>query len=161
MRPLRIGVNALYLIPGGVGGTEIYLRNLLLALPPLPRDHETQQARVDYLGAGLLIAGILAVLFAINQLPSNGPSVLLGAVFAAGLVVLVLFVRRQLRITHPLIRMSFFRNPTFNLTNAILSGNLFIVIYIVSYPNKLKDLNCQLYMNETFLWMNILRPDLH
>jgi glycosyltransferase involved in cell wall biosynthesis len=27
--PLRIGVNALYLIPGGVGGTEIYLRNLL------------------------------------------------------------------------------------------------------------------------------------
>jgi len=29
---LRIGVNALYLIPGGVGGTEIYLRNLLGAL---------------------------------------------------------------------------------------------------------------------------------
>ena len=29
MAPLRIGVNALYLIPGGVGGTEIYLRNLL------------------------------------------------------------------------------------------------------------------------------------
>lgn len=32
MRPLSIGVNALYLIPGGVGGTEIYLRNLLAAL---------------------------------------------------------------------------------------------------------------------------------
>jgi glycosyltransferase involved in cell wall biosynthesis len=30
--PLRIGVNALYLIPGGVGGTEIYLRRLLEAL---------------------------------------------------------------------------------------------------------------------------------
>jgi glycosyltransferase involved in cell wall biosynthesis len=29
---LRIGVNALYLIPGGVGGTEIYLRSLLAAL---------------------------------------------------------------------------------------------------------------------------------
>jgi glycosyltransferase involved in cell wall biosynthesis len=29
---LRIGVNALYLIPGGVGGTEIYLRGLLGAL---------------------------------------------------------------------------------------------------------------------------------
>jgi len=29
---LRIGVNALYLIPGGVGGTEIYLRNLLDAM---------------------------------------------------------------------------------------------------------------------------------
>lgn len=32
MRPMRIGVNALYLIPGSVGGTEIYLRNLLPAL---------------------------------------------------------------------------------------------------------------------------------
>jgi glycosyltransferase involved in cell wall biosynthesis len=32
---LRIGVNALYLIPGGVGGTEIYLRNLLQALAPI------------------------------------------------------------------------------------------------------------------------------
>ena len=29
---IRIGVNALYLIPGGVGGTEIYLRSLLQAL---------------------------------------------------------------------------------------------------------------------------------
>jgi glycosyltransferase involved in cell wall biosynthesis len=31
----RIGVNALYLIPGGVGGTEIYLRELLIALARL------------------------------------------------------------------------------------------------------------------------------
>src|SRR5580692_6958353 len=29
---ISIGVNALYLSPGGVGGTEIYLRNLLRAL---------------------------------------------------------------------------------------------------------------------------------
>lgn len=32
MRPLSIGVNALYLLPGGVGGTEIYLRGLLAGL---------------------------------------------------------------------------------------------------------------------------------
>jgi glycosyltransferase involved in cell wall biosynthesis len=31
-KQLRIGINALYLIPGGVGGTEIYLRCLLAAL---------------------------------------------------------------------------------------------------------------------------------
>lgn len=35
MASLRIGVNALYLIPGGVGGTEIYLRSLLAALAGL------------------------------------------------------------------------------------------------------------------------------
>jgi glycosyltransferase involved in cell wall biosynthesis len=37
MRALRIGVNALYLIPGGVGGTEIYLRSLLAAMADLDR----------------------------------------------------------------------------------------------------------------------------
>ncbi len=37
---LRIGVNALYLIPGGVGGTEIYLRNLLEALAAIDRRNQ-------------------------------------------------------------------------------------------------------------------------
>lgn len=37
---MRIGVNALYLIPGGVGGTEIYLRNLLAACAETGREHE-------------------------------------------------------------------------------------------------------------------------
>jgi glycosyltransferase involved in cell wall biosynthesis len=40
MRPLRIGVNALYLIPGGVGGTEIYLRGLLAALAEIDADNQ-------------------------------------------------------------------------------------------------------------------------
>lgn len=39
--PLRIGVNALYLIPGGVGGTEIYLRRLLAACQE--REQDTHQ----------------------------------------------------------------------------------------------------------------------
>jgi glycosyltransferase involved in cell wall biosynthesis len=37
---LRIGVNALYLIPGGVGGTEIYLRNLLRALARIDSENQ-------------------------------------------------------------------------------------------------------------------------
>src|SRR5580698_3406037 len=37
---IRIGVNALYLIPGGVGGTEIYLRELLGALAAIDSTNE-------------------------------------------------------------------------------------------------------------------------
>jgi glycosyltransferase involved in cell wall biosynthesis len=40
MTPLRIGVNALYLLPGGVGGTEIYLRQLLRALAGIGSPHQ-------------------------------------------------------------------------------------------------------------------------
>lgn len=38
--PLRIGINALYMIPGGVGGTEIYLRSLCTALAEI--DHHNR-----------------------------------------------------------------------------------------------------------------------
>jgi glycosyltransferase involved in cell wall biosynthesis len=37
---MRIGVNALYLIPGGVGGTEIYLRELLLGLAAIDSSND-------------------------------------------------------------------------------------------------------------------------
>jgi glycosyltransferase involved in cell wall biosynthesis len=40
MKSLRIGVNALYLLPGGVGGTEIYLRCLLNALAEIDSRNE-------------------------------------------------------------------------------------------------------------------------
>ncbi len=40
MRPLRLGVNGLYLIPGGVGGTEIYLRCLLAGLAEIDAVNE-------------------------------------------------------------------------------------------------------------------------
>ena len=39
-RPLRIGINALYLIPGGVGGTEIYLRGLLGTLAEIDSSNQ-------------------------------------------------------------------------------------------------------------------------
>ena len=37
---MRIGVNALYLIPGGVGGTEIYLRELLRGFAAIDSEHQ-------------------------------------------------------------------------------------------------------------------------
>jgi MFS family permease len=114
------GWRSLFVIQAGITAAS-----LLLALRTLPRDQETTRTRVDYIGACMLMGGVLAVLFAINELPSRGVSVLLGTVFAAGLVILVLFARRELRITYPLIRMSFFRNPTFSLAIAIPSCLIF------------------------------------
>lgn len=37
---MRIGINALYLLPGEVGGTEIYLRNLLITLAQIDSTNE-------------------------------------------------------------------------------------------------------------------------
>jgi len=40
MGVVKIGINALFLIPGKVGGSETYLRSLVRALQALPADHE-------------------------------------------------------------------------------------------------------------------------
>jgi MFS family permease len=114
------GWRSLFVIQAGITAAS-----LLLAVLTLPRDQESQRTRVDLIGAGLLIAGVLAVLFAINELPTSGVSARLGAIFAAGVVILALFTWRQLRITDPLIRMSFFRKPTFCLAIAIPSCLIF------------------------------------
>jgi glycosyltransferase involved in cell wall biosynthesis len=37
---VRVGINALYLIPGGVGGTEVYLRSLLGSLERVDKSNE-------------------------------------------------------------------------------------------------------------------------
>src|SRR5690606_39006790 len=37
---MRIGINALYLLPGAVGGTEVYLRQLLRWMPRIAPQHE-------------------------------------------------------------------------------------------------------------------------
>jgi glycosyltransferase involved in cell wall biosynthesis len=54
MRPLRIGVNALYLIPGGVGGTEIYLHELLRALAEIDARNQYFVFTNRETGAGLV-----------------------------------------------------------------------------------------------------------
>jgi glycosyltransferase involved in cell wall biosynthesis len=56
MAALRIGVNALYLIPGGVGGTEIYLRNLLQALAEIDSENEYHVFTNKETGADLVPA---------------------------------------------------------------------------------------------------------
>src|SRR4051794_24126511 len=40
MGVVKIGINALFLIPGKVGGSETYLRSLVRALQALPGEHD-------------------------------------------------------------------------------------------------------------------------
>jgi glycosyltransferase involved in cell wall biosynthesis len=50
---IRIGINALYLLPGGVGGTEIYLRSLLRALSAIDSANQYVVFANEETGAGL------------------------------------------------------------------------------------------------------------
>lgn len=54
---LRIGINALYLIPGGVGGTEIYLRSLMREIAKADTENEYFVFTNAETEAGLVPAG--------------------------------------------------------------------------------------------------------
>jgi glycosyltransferase involved in cell wall biosynthesis len=55
-RPLRIGMNLLFLLPGAVGGTEIFVRNLLDSLARLDRTNEYFVFRNAETGSGIVPA---------------------------------------------------------------------------------------------------------
>jgi MFS family permease len=56
----------------------------------------------------------------VNRVPDTGLSPVIVAVFLAGLALTALFIWRQLRTAHPLIQLSYFRDPDFGLPIAVL-----------------------------------------
>jgi glycosyltransferase involved in cell wall biosynthesis len=89
---MRIAVNALYLLPGGVGGTEIYLRSLLAALEEIGADLRViTNIETGPLGRNPVVANVRAenraarIRFEQFRLPSlvSGADVLLNPGFTA------------------------------------------------------------------------------
>jgi MFS family permease len=109
------GWRSLFLVQAGLTAVA-----LAMAIPLLPKGEVVQNVKVDYLGAGLLMTGVLGVLFAVNRVPDTGLSPVIVAVFLAGLALTALFIWRQLRTAHPLIQLSYFRDPDFGLPIAVL-----------------------------------------
>jgi MFS family permease len=109
-----LGWRSLFLVQAGLTAAA-----LALAVPLLPRGQITERVKIDYLGASLLMTGVLGLLFAVNRAPA-GLSGVVVATFAAGIVLTGLFVWRQRRTAFPLIELSWFTNPSFGLPIAVL-----------------------------------------
>lgn len=78
---------------------------LLLIIAPmlLPESRSSVRARIDWLGSILVLAAILPITYGIKTIAEDGWSALPAVLLVAGLLVGALFVRRQLRIEHPLL----------------------------------------------------------
>ena len=113
--PLRIAINALYLIPGKVGGTEIYLRNLLRTLAAEDRDNEYFIFRNRETGPDLVpdrftdcpqqVHGenrIVRILYEQARLPRELARVRADVVFNAGFTAPLLWNGPQVTVFHDL-----------------------------------------------------------
>jgi MFS family permease len=93
----------------------IAVAGVLCALPLVPDSKNPAALRPDLAGAVLSIAGLGLVLWAIIEAPVHGWSsaTAIGA-GAAGLAVLVVFTAWERASTHPMLKLAFFRNPSFS-----------------------------------------------
>jgi DHA2 family multidrug resistance protein-like MFS transporter len=104
----------------------------LLVLGPivLPEYKDPDAGRLDLTSAGMSIVSVLAVIFGLKEIASHGFGTVPIVFVIAGVVVGIVFVRRQLRLPDPMLDVRLFRIPTFR---AALTINFLTVLVAVGY----------------------------
>jgi DHA2 family multidrug resistance protein-like MFS transporter len=104
----------------------------LLILGPriLPEYRDPEAGRLDPASAIMAVGAVLAVIFGLKQIAQEGPGLLAIGAVVVGLVVGVLWVRRQRQLADPMIDLALFRLPAFN---AALVVNFLAIFVAVGY----------------------------
>jgi EmrB/QacA subfamily drug resistance transporter len=100
----------------------------------MPTSKDPSAPKLDLVGAGLSIGGLVSLVYAFIEAPQNGwsDSTILGALGIAA-VLLVTFFLWERHSTHPMLNLNFFKNPRFTTASAsisILFFTLFGVIFL-------------------------------
>jgi DHA2 family multidrug resistance protein-like MFS transporter len=113
--PIIGGVVLEYFWWGAVFLLGVPVMALLLVVGPklLPEYRDPNARPLDLLSAALSLAGVLLVIFGLKRIAEHGLGLLAVVTVAAGVVVGVIFVRRQRTLEHPLIELQLFKSRTF------------------------------------------------
>ncbi len=88
----------------------------------IPSSKDPDAQKLDPVGAVLSIVGLVAVVFALIEAPQTGwtdPEILV--TFAVGALALAAFGGWELRTDHPMLDVSFFKNPRFSAASAAVT----------------------------------------
>jgi DHA2 family multidrug resistance protein-like MFS transporter len=105
---------------------------VLLVLGPmvLPEYKDPDAGRLDLISAAMSLVAVLAVIFGLKQTAQDGFSAMPALSILVGVVVGVLFVRRQLTLKDPVVDLRLFRIPAFS---AALTVNFLVIFVAVGY----------------------------
>ncbi|WP_371785848.1 MFS transporter [Streptosporangium subroseum] len=126
---------------GSVFLLAVPVMGVLLVLAPklLPESRNAAAGRLDLPSAALLLATILPVVFGLKQLARDGAGPVQILAILAGTACGVLFLRRQRRLSDPMLDLGLFRDRTFSAALALtmfagLTGanQLFVSLYMQS-----------------------------
>ena len=99
---------------------------IVLGIFFVPESKDPTAPKLDPLGAGLSIVGLGALLFAIIEGPTEGwGSATVLAAFVVGIVGIAAFVLWERHTDHPMLDMSFFKNPRFTAANLAITLTFF------------------------------------
>jgi len=133
---------------------------LLLAPVLLPEYRAPSSGRIDLLSVALSLAAILPLVYAVKHIAADGFDVLTAAALAAGTIFGVVFVRRQDRLTSPLLDMELFASRAFSAALCILlvglvgvGGVMFLVTQHLQLVEELSPLAAGAWMGLPALMM--------
>jgi MFS transporter, DHA2 family, multidrug resistance protein len=112
---------------------------LLLVAGPilLPEFRDPKAGRLDLVSAALSLIAVLSVIYGLKQIAQDGVSLLPIGVILFGLVVGVVFVRRQTTLHDPLLDLSLFKVPAFSASLVTYTLGIFaafgVFLFIAQY----------------------------
>jgi DHA2 family multidrug resistance protein-like MFS transporter len=130
--PLLGGIALEYFWWGSVFLIAIPVMVALLILGPriLPEYRDPDAGRLDPASAIMAVGAVLAVIYGLKQIAQEGPGPISIGAIVVGLVVGLLWVRRQRQLADPMIDLALFRVPAFN---AALVVNFLAIFMAVGY----------------------------
>ncbi len=112
---------------------------LLLILGPLllPEYRDPTARRLDIISAILSLVSVLSMIYGLKKIAENGLGWLPAVYIIAGLIVGIIFLQRQKKISDPLIDLKLFRVPYFSSSLLIYTLGTFVAfgnfIFIFQY----------------------------
>jgi DHA2 family multidrug resistance protein-like MFS transporter len=137
--PILGGIVLEYFWWGAVFLLGVPVMVLLLIVGPklLPEFRDPDAEPVDILSAVLSLAAVLLVIYGLKRIAENGPDLVAAMSVVAGVLVGYVFVRRQPRLTHPLIDLELFRSRAFSTALATYMIGTFAVfgafVFVAQY----------------------------
>ncbi|WP_018255480.1 MFS transporter [Salinispora mooreana] len=124
--PLAGGLALQYFWWGSVFLIGVPVMVLLLILAPIlvPEFKAPEAGRLDFTSVGLSLAAVLAFIYGLKEVARNGFEVVPVTVGVLGIVLGIIFVRRQRSLSDPLMDLTMFRSRSFStmLVGLLLYG---------------------------------------
>jgi DHA2 family multidrug resistance protein-like MFS transporter len=128
---------------------------LLLVVGPrlLPEYRAPDAGRLDLASAALSVVAVLGVIYGIKRAAQDGIDGLALTAMAAGVLVGIVFVRRQARLSDPLIDLRMFRAPRFSVGLGIATLAAFVMYGLYLLATEYMQLVLGLSPLEAGLWL--------